>query len=345
MIPGPQDNRQDRSLIIIITYNSSDFIEDCLKSVAGQTYKNWKLIVADNDSGDDTVKKIRDFRNQAISFNKDNFKFVHLKKNIGFAGAVNHIVFGKGRAAINREDYQYLILLNPDICLFPDALDNLTAALGSGGAGSAIGACGGLILEYDKDIVQHTGGKAAMNLITSHEGAGRQYSGPGSGTGASGLPQKAPKRSNIIKADYVTGAFFATVLSLFYDVGGFDRGYRPMYYEELDYCLKIKEARWQVVSEMAAICRHYEGASVNKFSRKFYCYYHKNRIRCAVINMDIKELLIKFIPAELRWLRKDATGEQAAPLVYAYFMNMVFLVYNLAIRIKNYFILNKIELK
>jgi len=61
--------------------------------------------------------------------------------------------------------------------------------------------------------------------------------------------------------------------------------------------------------------------------------------------MDIPELFRKFIPAELSWLRKDATRDQASPLSYAYFINAIFFIYNLAVRIKNYFILNRIELE
>lgn len=352
MIRRSQDNMEDRSLIIIITYNSGSFIEDCLRSVAGQTYKNWQLIVIDNNSSDDTVRIIRDLRNQTTALNGDNFRLIHLKKNIGFAGAVNHVIFKGGRTAIQKDDFKYLILLNPDISLFPDALENLIAAFGPGedGARSDIGACGGLILEYDRDIIQHIGGRITPNYITYHEGAGQKFSGTGPGEADEGPKNYSDKhiiqdRSSLIEADYVTGAFFATELSLFYDAGGFDRGYRPVYFEELDYCLRIKEAGWRVAANTGAVCRHFEGASVRKFSRKFYRHYHKNRLRCAVINMDLPELLLKFIPAELSWFRKGATRDQAGPLAYAYFINTVFFIYNLAVRIKNYFILNRIELK
>jgi len=127
---------EDRSLIIIITYNSGSFIEDCLRSVTGQTYKNWQLIVVDNDSSDDTVRIIRDLRNQTTALNGDNFRLIHLKKNIGFAGAINHVIFKSGRTAIQKDDFKYLILLNPDISLFPDALENLIAAFGPGADGA-----------------------------------------------------------------------------------------------------------------------------------------------------------------------------------------------------------------
>jgi GT2 family glycosyltransferase len=326
----------DKSLIVIVTYNSSVFIENCLKSVASQTYKNWQLIVVDNNSADDTVKKIRGLRNQTTIFDSSNFRLISFRKNIGFSGAVNHAVFHFKKNTETREGYRYLVLLNPDISLFPHALENLIATFDpdTPRGGLDVGAAGGLVLEYEKDIIQHMGGRITPNFITFHEGAGKKYNGPATGS-----------EDTIIESDYATGAFFATVFSLFRDSGGFDRGYRPVYFEELDYCLKLKEAGWRVVSNMDAVCRHFEGASVKSFSYRFYRHYHKNRLRCAVLNMDITDLLRIFVPAEVRWLRKGATRDQIAPLLYAYFVNAVFFIVNLAVRLKNHFILGRIELK
>jgi len=325
----------ERSLIIIVTHNSSDFIGGCLESIAGQTYKAWRLIVVDNNSADGTVKRIRELRNQTTEFDRQNFRLICWKRNKGFSGAVNHTV-----SHLNKEgtagDYKYLILLNPDVSLFPDALERLLATFDPAepGGGPHVGAAGGLILEYEKDIIQHMGGSITPNFITFHQGAGKEYRGPA-----------AVKGKTIWEPDYVTGAFFATPLGLFRDSGGFDRGYRPVYFEELDYCLKLKEAGWRVVSNTRAVCRHFQGASIKRFSSRFYRNYHKNRLRCAVINMDIPQLVKIFIPAEIRWLRKDATRDQAAPLLYAYLLNIIFFVFNLAVRLKNHFILNRIELK
>ena len=67
---------------------------------------------------------------------------------------------------------------------------------------------------------------------------------PGKSTAAAPVGSK----HTVTGSDYVTGAFFATVFSLFRDSGGFDRGYRPVYFEELDYCLRLREAGWKVVS-------------------------------------------------------------------------------------------------
>jgi len=42
---------------------------------------------------------------------------------------------------------------------------------------------------------------------------------------------------------------------------------------------------------------------------------------------------------------RSATRDQALPILYAYFINILFLLYNLSVKIKNYLILNKIALK
>jgi GT2 family glycosyltransferase len=325
----------NKSLIVIVTYNSQDFIYDCLKSIASQTFDMWQLIVIDNNSSDGTVDKIREFRNQTTRLDNNNFRLVKLKKNIGFSGAVNYSV-SRIAPLISPGPFEFLILLNPDIWLFPDALEKLVSTFDPSmpGGGPDIGAAGGLILEYDRDIVQHRTGKITENFITYHEGTGEDHDA------SSGNLDDL-----LIESDYVTGAFFATRFSLFSDLGGFDRGYRPVYFEELDYCLKLSEAGWRIVSNQQAVCRHFEGASVKSFSGRFYRHYHKNRLRCALLNMDILEIFRIFLPAEIRWLASSATRDQAVPLLYAYIINLVFLLYNLVQKIKNYFILNRIELK
>ncbi len=344
----------DKSLIVIVTYNSGNFIEDCLTSLIEQDHRNWQLVIIDNDSGDDTVHRIRHLRNQTAAFDAENFKLIHLRKNIGFARAVNHAVFNTIKTASSREKeknpaiFDYLILLNPDICLLPGALKNLTATF-KGEGRNIIGACGGLILDYEKDVIQHLSGKRTPNFITYHEGAGMDLSdidGENGGDNISGTIETAfSGGEDIREADYVTGAFFATRFSIFTGAGGFDRGYRPVYFEELDYCMKLKEAGWQIVSNIRARCRHFEGASVKKFSSRFYRHYHKNRVRCAIINLDVFEFIRFFIPAETKWLIRKATKDQILPILYAYFINKLLLLYNLGVKIKNYFILNRIELK
>ena len=47
--------------VIVPTFNSSNFIHECLKSIQDQTYKNIEIIVVDNFSTDDTLKIAKNF--------------------------------------------------------------------------------------------------------------------------------------------------------------------------------------------------------------------------------------------------------------------------------------------
>ena len=47
--------------ILLNCYNSSPYISRAIQSVIDQSYKNWELIIWDDGSSDNTVKKIKNF--------------------------------------------------------------------------------------------------------------------------------------------------------------------------------------------------------------------------------------------------------------------------------------------
>jgi len=341
-----------KSLIVIVTYNSQDFIERCLLSIAGQSYSEWFLVIIDNASSDGTIFKIKEFRDTNAGINSDNFKLIKLKKNIGFAGAVNYAVFNfmAEKKKDTEKRLRYLVLLNPDVYLSGNSLEKMVSLLDrtnyGGLAGKAIGVAGGLILDYGKNTIKHMGGKVSGNFITSHMSYGKDYHSLKRDLEGERLKNKNFNLTDgALDVDYATGAFLVTEYNLFKNMGGFDTGYRPVYFEELDYCIKIRKTGRRVVVNPESVAMHYEGASVKKFSRDFYRFYHKNRIRCALINLGFLDFLRIFIKSEIKWVGDSATADQYGPLFYAYFLNFLFLSYNLIIKIKNHLILNKLELK
>ncbi len=323
----------NRSLIIIISYNSGDYIGKCLNSIINQTHREWFLAVIDNNSSDNSIKEIKDFRNSTPGINPKNFKFVRLHKNYGYAGAINYFLF-KWLKKRRHLKFSNIVFLNPDMYLKEDALEYLTAPFEEG---EGIGVCGGLILDYSTNEIQHIGGLIKPNFITEHVGKGKNYDEL--------KEEYKHKPGNILEitkdVTYVTGAMLATDFDLYKKSGGFDTGYRPAYYEELDYCLKLKEAGYRIVVNPLALARHAEAASSKRFSKKFYKFYHKNRIRCAIINSSIFSYL-KLIAGEIKWLREAATRGQYSLLLYAYFINFVFCPFNMLVKLKNYLILKKL---
>lgn len=389
VISAGENKAEDaESLIVIVTYNSRNFITECLQSVFASGYKDWKMVLIDNNSIDDTVKKVYEFLGENNSLRQGSVSSGFLKhgdvtvksmrRNIGFAAAVNHAVFnlsldkkaGKKRGFISVHEqnlYKYLILINPDVVLEKNALENLIYTLNCQPSehytGSSFikkaryiinpgnkpyinnqktvkaGAAGGLIYDYDGSGIQNAGGAVRCNFLTYHL-------------------NEIPGDLKVYPVDYASGAVFVTDLCLFKKIGGFDSGYRPLYFEELDYCLKIRKKGLLSLINTEVRAKHFEAASVDKFSSRFYRHYHKNRIRCAVINSGIAYFFKSFLPCEYRWFLNICCDERKAAkqhtnsgnkvifqrniILSAYFLNFLFLPYNLCVKLRNCIKLGKI---
>lgn len=74
--------------IVVVTYNSAVYLEECLESIKKQSYNELELIVTDDCSKDDTIRIAKDW----IERNKDRFKaaiVLESQNNTGVAGNCN----------------------------------------------------------------------------------------------------------------------------------------------------------------------------------------------------------------------------------------------------------------
>lgn len=80
------NTKEKKVSIILPTYNSEKFIIETLDSIKSQTYKNFELIIIDDNSYDDTVSLIRKFieENKSIDIN-----FIEKTENTGVAVSRN----------------------------------------------------------------------------------------------------------------------------------------------------------------------------------------------------------------------------------------------------------------
>lgn len=102
--------------VVIPTYNRRDLLGTCLKSLRQQTYTDFSLIVVDDGSSEDIQSFVTDTWPGA--------DVVRLPRNGGFAGAAN--------AGLKRAKTPYVMLLNNDMTLEPDAIEKLHAAMKAG---------------------------------------------------------------------------------------------------------------------------------------------------------------------------------------------------------------------
>ena len=108
------------NLVSIITpvYNASKFIEETIKSVQSQTYKEWEIILVDDCSTDNSYEIINKY-----SKNDERIKYIKLEKNSGAAVARNTAIAnanGKYIAFLDSDDIWYDNKLEKQISFMKD---------------------------------------------------------------------------------------------------------------------------------------------------------------------------------------------------------------------------------
>ncbi|MFD0889174.1 glycosyltransferase family 2 protein, partial [Streptosporangium algeriense] len=114
MTPDPP-----RIAIVIVTYNSAQVLEGCLRSL-GEGARGVHLahvVVADNNSKDDSLKVVGEVTDLPV-------QIVQVGRNAGYAAAIN-----AGVEVLDIATLDAVLVLNPDCRLRPGALLPLAEAL------------------------------------------------------------------------------------------------------------------------------------------------------------------------------------------------------------------------
>lgn len=86
--------------IIIVNYNSGDYLFRCLKSISNNVLCEYEVIIVDNQSSDTS------FINCMNHFDNEKFKFINAHSNLGFAKGNN--------VGVKQSSGDILHFLNPD---------------------------------------------------------------------------------------------------------------------------------------------------------------------------------------------------------------------------------------
>lgn len=256
--------------VIIVTYNSEDFIEECLESL----YKNLgqietEIIVVDNASTDKTVSLV-----------EEKFPQIKLIKN-----EIN-VGFGRGHnLGLKASLGKYKLLLNPDVFLTQD----LSSVLRYFQSESKIGILGVKLLFPSREIQPHIAGWQynLANLLLAHLGLGGKA-----------WTSKVP-----LQVDWVTGAFFLFRQELHQTLADFDEKFF-LYFEDQDYCLRARKAGWQVVYYPLYEALHYHGpSSAVKNAELAKHYFVSEDYFFAKYRPLWEQIVRKILVAPIHWLR------------------------------------------
>lgn len=268
--------------IIILNWNGWEDTIECLESVFRNDYPNYRVIVCDNASQDDSIEKIKEWaegKRTAISKNKSisSYTTPPLKKpilyieynrseaeaggksedrsvplvliqtgaNLGFAGGNNVGL----RYALTRKDFQYVWLLNNDTVIHPHALTAMVQRLQQNHQG---GICGSTLLYYNEPSKVQALGGATYNQwlgIAKHINEGQTYD-----------PEKINSARIERKMAYVVGASMLVTKTFLDQIGLLCEDYF-LYFEELDWSMRAKR-KFALVYALDSIVYHKEGSSI-----------------------------------------------------------------------------------
>ena len=288
--------------IIIVSYNTKDLLKQCLDSIIKsltdyplidnkqQTSSkrvtardqassfSYEIIIVDNNSQDGTKEFLKEYQ-KTHPFIKTIFN----KENLGFAKAVNQ--------GVKKSRGKYILLLNSDINVLPGAIEKLISFAEQK---KDVGVVAPKLLNSDK-----TPQPSCYHLPTIKRAIDEYW------RGKRGAYEKyLPRGGNPVKVEAVVGAAMLIPRVVIDVVGLLDEKYF-MYFEDLDYCQRIRKNGFSVYYLPSARLIHHHGASgkgkhkkMNRYlvesSKKFNGILKYNLLKLIISLSNIKKFIFIF---------------------------------------------------
>jgi GT2 family glycosyltransferase len=244
--------------IIIVTWNCREFAIQCLRSLTAEpSAHRFHIVVVDNNSGDGVVDVIRsEFPDVDVRANMEN---------VGFAAANNQ--------AIRSTESSHVLLLNPDTSARPSAVDALADFLD---ADASVWAAGPTIVNADGTL-QRSGVRFPGNWNLLWETLFLDRLLPHSRLFGSHTERyRDPAVSRPV--DYVQGSCLMVRRDGIRQVGLLDEGFF-MYFEETDWCFRMKQAGGEVCYVPTDPVIHFGGGEFGHYDERRLVHYHESLLR------------------------------------------------------------------
>ena len=252
--------------VIIPNYNGLNDLKSVFGSLSNQTYTDFKVILVDNGSSDESV-----------NYTKSNFpdhKIISLEKNYGFSVAVNKGI----KFSIGDLNPEYILLLNNDIELEPDFISKAIETFENIADADFIAVK--MLNFFQRDVIDDTG-----DFIKSFGGSplvrGRgekdfgQYDKPGFIFGAC-----------------AGAAFYKT--ELFEKAGMFDEDFFA-YLEDVDLSFRFQLSGFKCYYNPEIICYHKRGETTKNFTGWETYFSEKNLVSLRLKNYPLS-VYLKYSP-------------------------------------------------
>ncbi len=268
---------QRRWSAVVVNFNSSAFLDGCMRALFACRLPPVEVVVVDNASTDDSLLEMAAWPQVIVE---------QSSVNLGFAGGAN--------LGFSRTESSVVVLLNPDVEVDQDFGD---AAVDLIGENPRLGVAGAKLRYPDSNLLQHAGGVLNWPLLTTMHRGHRQPDGP--------------EWNEPANVDFVTGGAMVLRRRAFEQVRGFDDSFWPAYMEDVDLCLRLRDAGWQVRYEPRLTATHVENVTLGR-TLDYFRYFHRNRLRLALKFLSAEGWWGQFVPAEVERLRGELSAVSSA---------------------------------
>jgi N-acetylglucosaminyl-diphospho-decaprenol L-rhamnosyltransferase len=290
--------------IIIVTYNPGKILDTCLGSIADTPYE---LIVVDNQSTDGTPDRIRDRYPQ--------IKLIISEENGGFSNGNN-----QGLRVANGN---YLLLLNPDVIITPQAIDDLIDIMEKN---PNVGIAGCRTFDSFGNIALTAyGDYTPFKILWQYWGLSTLFRN----RAFEEYRLRCKKTMTPFYCSWVQGHCMMIRRDVYDQIGGLDNGLF-MFAEEPDYCERSRENGWDVMFTPVPDVTHHESSTVSRYPllkmRHYHLsplyYFRKRNLTSAVRILKIGFLLelsvkwfIRFVQYSIRHDSSLKSKFEAYPIV------------------------------
>lgn len=246
---GAGNGRAPKVSVITLNWNGRDDTLECLASLAELEYPNFEVIVVDNGSADGSVPAFRALHPEVT--------VIENGKNLGYAEGMN-----AGLRHAYARGAEYLLILNNDTTVHPSLLSELVRVAETD---ERIGFLSGKVYFHAEPNRLQTAGRRAHPLLLVHELVGWGEIDHG-------------QYDQLQEYDYLDDIFLLVRRRAYEVTGGYDPNFF-LYYEETDWCARVRRAGFRLVYVPTARVWHKHGRSTGgDRGRNFVYYMARNQI-------------------------------------------------------------------
>lgn len=269
--------------IVIVSYNTSRLLDECIQSIQQETRCSYEIIVVDNASTDDSCRMLRE-KHPGVTL-------IENRENSGFAKANNQgFAVAQGR---------YFFMLNPDTVILEGAIDKLVNFMDDN---SEVGICGPRNVGASGELQYNCDHFPTLwNIFCYYAGLGRLF--PDSSIfNRGGMRYWDYEQTNNVER--IVGCSLLIRHDLFRQLDGLDENFF-MYFEETDLCYRSFKLGKKTSYYPFAKIIHYGGESsktaksnlvinktiANYFYSSLYYYFYKNHGLISMFSVRFLNLL------------------------------------------------------